>query len=155
MKTITTTLAIARSPGTLLLNLQLTPRGLPMPWPWEILHTRTHKCPGQPSQPVDFEEILNYLISIKAIQKENWNKLYNARSLPELHQEVLFLSPSEPNAHDQGTITSPASTPRSYIMECQGRQYQWTRQHIHPLSYEIPTPISKPSTTHLPVAEPE
>ena len=54
------------------------------------------------------------------------------KPLPELKpgQKILFLSPKEENQYIEGTVTSKASTPRSYYLESQSKQYCHTRQHI-------------------------
>ena len=54
------------------------------------------------------------------------------KPLPELKpgQKILFLSPKDENQYIEGTVTSKASTPRSYYLESQGKQYHRTRQHI-------------------------
>ena len=54
------------------------------------------------------------------------------KPLPELKpgQKILFLSPKDENQYIEGTVTSKASTPRSYYLESQGKQYCRTRQHI-------------------------
>ena len=90
--------------------------------------------------------------------------------MPELHpgQPELFLSPADANSYIEGTITGPSTTPRSYMLEAQGRIYHHNRQHIHAIhtdttcfsrpsmhqGYPIPrpsehqdTPISEPSTS--------
>ena len=59
----------------------------------EILHNRTEEHPGRPSQPVDMEQVCNYLITKKkTVQKENHDKRQNVNPLPQLNpgQEVLF-----------------------------------------------------------------
>ena len=58
---------------------------------------------------------------------------HNVKPLPELKpgQKILFLSPKDENQYIEGTVTSKASTPRSYYLESQGKQYHCTRQHIH------------------------
>ena len=102
------------------------------------------------------EDIRNYLISKKTTQKENYDKHHNTKPLPDITpgQKVLFLSPAEPNQFIEGTITSHASTPRSYIIESQGRNYRRNRQHIRPLNPIITRPspdshtfITRPSPT--------
>ena len=150
VKTIKAVLATAWSSGmtldTLLLNLQWTPIGLHMPSPRDILHNWAQEHLGQPSQPVNFKEICKYLISKKALQKENHSKLHNTRSLPELHpgQGVLFLSPNSPNTYIQDIITSPASAPRR------------TKQHICPLNCDTYlSPISGPFITQISAADPD
>ena len=54
------------------------------------------------------------------------------KPLPELKpgQKILFLSPKDENQYIEGTVTTKASTPRSYYIESQGKQYCCTRQHI-------------------------
>ena len=140
----------------LLLNIRTQPIGPHLPSPREILHNRTEECPGRPSQPVNMEDIRNYLISKKTTQKENYDKHHNTKTLPDITpgQKVLFLSPAEPHQFIEGTIMSHASTPRSYIIESQGRSYHCNRQHICPLNPIITRPspdsntvITRPSPT--------
>ena len=94
------------------------------------------------------EDIRNYLISKKTTQKENYDKHHNTKPLPDITpgQKVLFLSPAEPNQFIEGTITSHASTPRSYIIESQGRSYCRNRQHIRPLNPIITRPSPDSNT---------
>ena len=104
-------------------------------FPREILHNCTEKRPGQTPHAVDYEEIRNYLLDKKLTQKRYHNQNHNVKSLPELKpgQKILFLSPNDENQYIQGTVTSKASTSRSYYLESQGKQYHCTRQHIHPI----------------------
>ena len=96
------------------------------------------------------EDIRNYLISKKTTQKENYDKHLNTKILPDITpgQKILFLSPAEPHQYVEGTITSHASTPRSYIIESQGRSYCCNRQHICPLNPIItrPSPVKQPDS---------
>ena len=89
----------------------------------EILYNRIEECPGRPSQPVDMEAVRSYLITKKVLQKENHDKAHNVRTLPELiqGQEVLFLSPADPNQYMEGIIITKAPQPRSYLTESQGK----------------------------------
>ena len=76
------------------------------------------------------------------IQKENHDKYHKVRTLPDIipSKEVLFLSPADTHQDIEDTITSHASTPRSYIIESQGRNYHYNHQHICPLHTPIPRP---------------
>ena len=146
IKTIKTALSTyqeaKQSIEDILLNVGSQPIGPNQPPPREILHNRTEQCPGRPSNPCDMEHICNYLIAKKTAQKENHDRSHNVRTLPDLilGQEVSFFSPSDPYQHLEGTITSKASTPRSCIIESQGKTYHHTCQHICPLH----TPITRP-----------
>ena len=122
------------------------PIGSHHPSPREILHNRTQDWPGQPSHPIDFEEVRDYLITQKSVHKRNHNRIHNVKDLPELHpgQAVLFLSPADVNAYTESTITGPSTTPRSYIIEAQGRTYCHNRQHIRPIHIDT-VPIPRPS----------
>ena len=84
--------SLGRSLSDLLLSLRSAPIGPYLP-PRESYIIG----PGQPSHPVDFEEVRDYLITQKSLQKKNHNRRYNAKDLPELHadQSVLFLSPAD------------------------------------------------------------
>ena len=90
------------------------------------------------------EAVRNYLIIKKNLQKEYHDKTHNAKPLPDLiqDQEVLFLSPADPNQYIEGTVLAKAPQPRSYLLESQGKTYRQTRQHIHSLSNSI---IPRPS----------
>ena len=109
----------------LLLNKRTQPIGQNLPSPREILLNRMAECPGRPSHPVDMDNIHNFLISKKATQKENHDNSHKASTLPDMipGQEVLFLGPADPHQYIEGTITTHASTPRSYIIESNGRNY--------------------------------
>ena len=73
VKTIKTALDAAKYSGKslddLLLSLRSTPIGLHLPSPREILHNRIQDHLGQPSHPVDFEEVRDYLMQ-KSVQKK-------------------------------------------------------------------------------------
>ena len=58
------------------------------------------------------EAVRNYLISKKISQKENHDNAHNVKTLPELiqGQEVLFLSPADPNQYIEGTVITKAPT---------------------------------------------
>ena len=150
VKTSKTVLATAKTAGssleTLLLKLWSTLIGPHMPSPWEILHNWAQKCPGQPLQPINYEDVCNYLIFKNATQKENHDKAHKAKPLTKVYPVpyILFLSWSEPNTHLHGTFVSPGSMSRSYFPESQDRQYPRTRQHTHALDYITTTPIPRP-----------
>ena len=96
IKTIKTALDTAKSSdkslSDLLLSLTSTPIGLHLPSLREMLHNRTQDQPGQPSHPIDFEEVRDYLIMQKSVQKRNYNRRHDIKDLQELHpgQAVLF-----------------------------------------------------------------
>ena len=104
------------------------------------------------------EAVRDYLITKKILQKQYHDKTHNVKPLPDLSQgqEVLFLSPADPNQYIEGTVLAKAPQPRSYLLESQGKTYRRTRQHIRSLSNTvIPIPsapeqqktaISRPST---------
>ena len=137
VKTMKTALATAtaskKTLDDVLLSLRSTPIGPNLPSPREILHNHTEKRPGQPPQTIDYEEVRNYLLDRKSSQKRYHDQSHNVKPLPELKpgQKILFLSPKDENQYIEGTVTSKASTPRSYYLESQGKQYCRTRQHIH------------------------
>ena len=152
MKTIKTALTTAETSGKtlnkVLQNVRTTPIGPNLPSQREILHKCTEVWPDKPSQPLDFEEIRNYLIGQKELQIENHDQRHQAKPLPKLQpgHQVLFLSPAEQKSeYIQGTILSYASTPRSYKIEANGRIYCCTRQHIHTIN--VDTPIIRPIAT--------
>ena len=148
IKTIKTALSIGHDSKLpiedILLNIRTQPIGPNLPSPWEILHNHIEACPGKPSTPVDMEAVRDYLITKKNMQKEYHDKTHNAKPLPDLSQgqEVLFLSPADPNQYIEGTVLAKAPQPRSYLLESQGKTYCHTRQHIHSLSNAI---IARPS----------
>ena len=83
-----------------------------MPSPREILHNRTETRPGKPSTPVDMEAVRDYLITKKISQKQYHDKTHNVKPLPDLSQgqEVLFLSPADPNQYIEGTVLAKSTT---------------------------------------------
>ena len=139
IKTIKTTLDTDKSSGKsltdLLLSLRSTPISPHLPYPWEILHNRTQDHAAKPPHPIDFVEVWDYLITQKSVQKKHHNHRHSTKDLPELHagQTVLFLSPADANSYIGGIITGPAATPRSYMLETQGRVYHHNRQDISPM----------------------
>ena len=68
------------------------------------------------------EAVRDYLITKKNLQKEYHDKTHNAKCLPDLSQgqEVLFLSPVDPNQYIEGTVLAKVPQPRSYLLESQG-----------------------------------
>ena len=91
------------------------------------------KRPGQTPHAIDYEEIRNYLLDKKSTQNRYHDQSHNVKPFPELKpgQKILFLSLKDENQYTEGTVTNKASTPRSYYLESQGKQYCRTRQHIH------------------------
>ena len=73
VKTMKTALTTATTSGKTLDDVLLSLRSSPIrpniPSPREILHNQTEECPGQPSHPVDFEQVRNYLLDKKTTQK--------------------------------------------------------------------------------------
>ena len=73
VKTIKASLAMATASGKTLDNILLSIRSMPigskLPSPREILHNCTEECPGQPSHPINYEQIRNYLLDTKAAQR--------------------------------------------------------------------------------------
>ena len=136
VKTMKTALATAtasrKTLDDVLLSLRSTPIGPNLLSPREILHNCMEKRPGQTPHAVDYEEIRNYLLDKKSTQKRYHDQSHNVKPLPELKpsQKILFLSPKDENQYIEGTVTSKASTPRSYYLESQCKQYRHTRQHI-------------------------
>ena len=96
-----TSLATATTSGRtlddVLLSLRSTPIGPNLPSPREILHNHTEEYPGQPSHPVNCEQVRNYLLDKKATQKEYHDKSHNTKPLSELEpgQKVLFSAPEK------------------------------------------------------------
>ena len=102
------------------------------------------------------EAVRDYLITKKNLQKEYHDKTHNAKPLPELSQgqEVLFLSPADPNQYIEGTVLAKAPQPRSYLLESQGKTYRCTRQHIRPLSNAVIPRPSEPEQQITTISEP-
>ena len=134
-----TATASGKTLDDLLLCIRSTSIGPNLPLPREILHKHTEECPAQPSNPISYEQVRNYLLDKKEIQKKYHNLSHNVKPLPELTtgQKVLFLSPKEQNQYIKGTITTKAPTPRSYYIQSQGKTYCHTCQHIHTMHNEI------------------
>ena len=91
------------------------------------------------------EAVRDYLVTKKNLQKEYHDKTHNAKPPPALNQgqEVLFLSPADPNQYIEGTVLAKAPQPRSYLIESQGKTYRRTCQHICSLSNAIiPGPLT-------------
>ena len=78
VKTMKTVLATATTSGKtlddVLLSLRSNPIGPNLPSTREILHNQTEESPGQPSHPVDCEQVRNYLLDRKTTQKEYHDK---------------------------------------------------------------------------------
>ena len=131
----------------------------------KILHTCTEECPGQPSHPINYEQVRNYLLDKNEIQKKNHDQNHNVKPLPKLipGQKVLFLSPKEQSQYIEGTITTKASIPRSYYVESQGKTYCSTHEHICTINTDIPVlqdhqqpqiPVSQDHQhKHIPVSQ--
>ena len=110
-----------------------------MPSLHEILHNRSIQWPGRPSQPIDMEQVRNFLISHKQAQCDQFNKAHGVWGLTELPpgQEVLFKSQTG-NEYIPGTITEKATAPHSYYIEAKGKKYCRTRKHVWPIHYNLP-----------------
>ena len=163
MKTsLATATTSCKTLDNVLLSLRSAPISPNLPSPRETLHNHTEECAGQPSHPVNCEQVRNYLLDKKAIQKEYHDKSHNAKPLSELKpgQKLLFLNPREENQYIEGTITTKAATPRSYYKECQGKDlllYMPTymhHQHREPcFTRPLPrncTSLTRPSTESTP-----
>ena len=152
IRTIKTSLATAQASNTsidhLLQTLHSTPTGSSLPSPCKILLNQTDPKPGHPSTPIDLEQVRDYLITKKSVQKHYYDKRHNTRPLPDLSpaQDVLFLSPVDQMSYIEGTIVSQANTPRSYIIEAQGHRYRCNRQHIKPMNIDPPSLLARPYT---------
>ena len=96
VKTMKTALATATTSAKtlddVLLSLKSSPISPNLPSPREILHNHTEEYPGQPSHPVDCEQVRNYLLDKKTTQKEYHNKSHNAGPLSELEPGQKFSS---------------------------------------------------------------
>ena len=134
MKTALATAAASRKTlDDILLSLRSTPIGPNLLSPKEILHNHMEKRQGQTPHEVDYDKIRNYLLDKKSTQKRYHDQDHSIKPLSELKpgQKILFLNPKDENQYIEGTVTSKASTPRSYYLESQGKQYHHTQQHIH------------------------
>ena len=112
-----------------------------MPTPREILHNRTIQWPGRPSQPVDMENIRNFLISKRQAQCDQFNKAHGVWALQELppDQEVLFRSPAS-DEYIPGIIIEKAPVPQSYFIKAPGKKYCRTREQVQPIHLNLPPP---------------
>ena len=61
---------------SVLLDLRSMPIGLKMTSPYEILHNRSIQQPGRPSQPIDMEQVRNFLIFHRQAQCDQFNKAH-------------------------------------------------------------------------------
>ena len=141
------------TPGQMVLQtLCSTLIGPNLPSPHKILINCTDHKPGQPSTPIDLDRLRDYLITKKSAQKHHYDKIHNARPLPDLipKQDDLFLSPGDQTSYLEGTIIDCANTSRSYIIKAQGHRYRCNRQHIKPINTDSPSPLSRPYTHATP-----
>ena len=112
IKTIKTSLTTSQSSNLsldhMLQTLCSTPIGPNLPSPHEILLNCTDPKPGQPSTPIDLEQVRDYLITKKSVQKHYFDKRHNTRPLQDLSpgQDILFLSPVDQTSYLEGTIVS-------------------------------------------------
>ena len=138
---LSTTQQSCKTLQDLLLDLHSTPIGFNMAPPWEILHSRNFQHPGKPTTPVNMEQVHNYLLLKKEMQKTHFDRAHGARELQELSpsQEVLFWSLAE-DEFIPGTIVDKAIPPCSYIIEVEGKCFHKTREHIRPIHLNIPVP---------------
>ena len=114
------------------------------------LTAQIHK-PGHPSTPINLEQVRDYLITKRSVQKHYYDKIHNQdKTLPDLSpsQDILFLSPVDQMSYLEGTIVSQANTPRSYIIKGQGDRYRHNRQHIKPINTNPPPLSARPYTAH-------
>ena len=142
IKTALNTALPANKPlATALLDLRSMPIGPKMPSLCEILHNRSIQWPGRPSQPINMEQVRNFLISHRQAQCDQFNKAHRVQALPELPpgQEVLFKSQAD-NEYIPGTISEKAPALQSYIIEAQGKKYCRTREHVWPIHFNLPPP---------------
>ena len=130
----------------MLQTLCSTPIRPNLPFLHDILPNYTDPKPGQPSTPIDLEQVGDYLITIKSVQKHYFEKRHNTRPLQDLspRQDVLFLSLVGQTSYLEGTIVSQANMPRSYIIEGQGYRFRCNRQHIRPINTDTPSPLARP-----------
>ena len=142
---LVTTTASGKTLDDHLLSIRSTPIGPTLPSPLKILHNCTEECLGEPSHPVDHEQVRNYLLDKKATQKKYHDQSHNVKPLAKLTpgQQVPSLSPKEQNQYIGGTVTAKASTPRSYYVESQGKTYHHTCQHICTINRQ--TFLTRPS----------
>ena len=140
IKTALNTALPANKPlASVLLDLKSSPIGPKMPAPCEILHNRTIQWPGKSSQPIDLEQVRNFLISRRQAQCDQFNKSHGVQALSELPpgQEILFRSPAE-DEYIPGTRIEKAPVPQSYIIEAQGKRCCRTSEHLWPIHLNLP-----------------
>ena len=96
VKTIKTALAPAKASGKtlhdLLLCIRSTPIGPNLPLPREILHNHTEECPGQPSHPINYEQVRNYLLDKKKSKRNIAIKVTMSNHCQSLIQDKKFFS---------------------------------------------------------------
>ena len=77
IKTALITALPANKPlASVLLDLRSTSIGPEMPAQHQILHNRSIQQPGRPSQPIDLEQVRNFLISRRQAQCDQLNKAH-------------------------------------------------------------------------------
>ena len=136
----------------MLQTLCYTPIGPNLSSPCKILLNCTDPRSRQPSTPIDLEQVRDYLIAKRSVQKHYFDKRHNTRPLLDLspRQDVLFLSPVDQTSFLEGTIVSQANMPRSYIIEGQGHGYRCNRQHIRPINTDPPLLLARAYTHTTP-----
>ena len=126
--------------------------------PCEILHNCTDAHPGQPSVPIDLEQVRDYLITKTNQQKTHHDKRYRAQPLSDLSpgQDVLFLRCTDQPSYLEGTILGPAHSPRSCFIEAQGHRHRSNREQFdlstlthHHLSQDHPHRRQEPDNNSV------
>ena len=101
---------------------------------------------------VDLQQVRDYLKTIKAQQKDHFDKRHRPWQLDDLEtgQDVLFLSPIDQTSYLEGTVIGQAQMPRSYYIEAQGHRYRCYRQHIYQINTHRNSPFSRLYTDQTP-----
>ena len=85
IQTVLNTILPSKKPlETVLPDLWSALIGPNMPSPWEILHNRAFQWLSKPLQPVNMENVRNFLLSHKQNQCNQFNKAHGAHTLPKL-----------------------------------------------------------------------
>ena len=117
-------------------SVRKIPIGKEMPSSREILMNRTVGRPGKPAQPIDMENVRNFLIEAKAIQKNQYDRRHRVKDKRKLKtgEEVMLLH--QAGHWIKGQVAGRAPEPRSYRLTTEkGGSYRRTRDQIKALDY--------------------
>ena len=159
-------------PYIALLNQRNTPRDDILGSPSQRLMARRTKTPlpttGKLLQPkvIDPQKIHDQLTLKRSQQKKYYDK--SAKPLPPLHRGDTVRLQSPQGYNQLGTVLSPSTQPRSYVVKAAGREYRRNRKHLlrvfepppaestreipfqSQVDLDAPTPTPTPATTEVP-----